>query len=133
MSGYSACAAHSFWPASWLPAIYKSRSSNSVEVQRVWEVYDERLQFMSRHDALLLDESFDAGDVSRAWLFWSGATGTALVGAYQFSGGPLPGRGLVLGRGSASFRVVRLGGHRVRKARGDVADAVDAADVFLVS
>ena len=29
------------------------------------------------------------------------------------------------------FRVVRLGGHRVRKARGDVADARDAADVFL--
>ena len=40
------------WPASWLPAIDKSRGSKSVEVQRVWEVYDERLQFMSRHDAL---------------------------------------------------------------------------------
>ena len=26
---------------------------------------------MSRHDALLLDESLDAGDVSRAWLVWS--------------------------------------------------------------
>ena len=41
-------------PASWLPAIDKSRRSKSVEVQRVWEVYDERLQFMSRQDALLL-------------------------------------------------------------------------------
>ena len=29
------------------------------------------------------------------------------------------------------FRVVRLGGHEVRKARGNAADAVDAADVFL--
>ena len=38
---------------------------------------------------------------------------------------------LVLGRGSASFRVVRLGGHKVRKARGSAADAHDAADVFL--
>ena len=49
----------------------------------------------------------------------------------RFSGGPIPGRGLVLGRGSASFRFVRLGGHPVRKARGNVADPHDAADVFL--
>ena len=35
----------SLWPASWLPAIAKGRGSKSVEVQRVWEVYDERLQF----------------------------------------------------------------------------------------
>ena len=42
------------WPASWLPAVDKSRSSKSVEVQRVWEFYDERLH-------------------SRAWLVWSGA------------------------------------------------------------
>ena len=38
---------------------------------------------------------------------------------------------MVLGRRSASFRVVRLGGHKVRKARGNAADAHDAADVFL--
>ena len=47
------------------------------------------------------------------------------------SGLPLPSRGLVLGRGSALFRVFRLGGPSVRKARGNVADAHDAADVFL--
>ena len=64
-------------------------------------------------------------------LVWSGAVESALSDAYRFSGGPLPGRGLVLGRGSASFRVVRLGDHRIRKARGSVADAHDAADVFL--
>ena len=28
------------------------------------------------------------------------------------------------------FWVVRLGGHKVRKARGNAADALDAADVF---
>ena len=61
------------WPASWLPAIDKSRGSKSVEVQRVWEIYDERLQFVSRQDALQLDESLGAGDFSRAWLVWSGA------------------------------------------------------------
>ena len=87
------------WPASWLPAIDKGRGSKSVEVERVWEVCDERLQFMSRQDALPLDESLDAGDVSRAWLVLSEAAETALVDACHFSGGPLPGKGLVLGRG----------------------------------
>ena len=119
------------WPASWLPAIYKCRGSKSVEVQRVWDVYDERLQLMSRQDASHLNESLDAGDVSRAWLVWSGAAEAAVADAYRFSGGPLPGRGLVLGRGMARFRLCRLGGHQVRKARGNVADAHDAADVFF--
>ena len=74
------------WPSSWLPAVDKSKGSKSVEVQRVWEVYDDRLQFMSRHDALQLDEVLGGDDVSRAWLVWSGAAETALVDAYQFSG-----------------------------------------------
>ena len=43
----------SLWPASCLPAVDKSRGSKSVEVRRVWDIYDERLQFMSRRDALL--------------------------------------------------------------------------------
>ena len=46
-----------FWLAFWLPAVDKSRGSKSVEVQRVWEVYDERLQFMSWQDAQRLSES----------------------------------------------------------------------------
>ena len=96
------------WPASWFPAVDEGRGSKSVEVWNVWEVYDERLQCMSRQDAFQLDESLAAGDVSCAWLVWSGAAETALVDAYQLSGGPLPCWGLVLGRRSASFRVVRL-------------------------
>ena len=38
-----------------------------------------------------------------------------LPDAYRFSGGPLLSRGLVLGRGRASFRVAKLGGHKVRE------------------
>ena len=72
------------WPASWLPAVDKSGGSESVEVQRVWEIYDDFLQFMSRQDALLLDESLDAGDISQAWLVWSSVAETALADAYQF-------------------------------------------------
>ena len=76
------------WPASWVPAIDKSRSSKSVEVQRVWEIYDERLQFMSREDAMGLDEALFRGDVSSAWLIWSSAAEKALADAFQFAGGP---------------------------------------------
>ena len=130
LSCYAAGAAHSSLVR--LDCLLLIRvGSKSVEVQRDWGVYDERLQFISRQDALQLDESLDAGDVSRAWLVWSGAAEGALADAYRFSGGHLPGRGLDLGRERALFRVVRLGRHRVRKARGNVADAHDAADVFL--
>ena len=116
------------WPASWLPAIDKSRGSKSVEVQRVLEIYDERLQFMSCRDASLLDESLGRDDVSMAWTVWSRAAESALADAFRFSGGPLPTRGLVLGRGSAMLRTVQLGGPW---ARANTADALDAADIFL--
>ena len=119
------------WLASWLPVVDKTRGSKSVEVQRVWEIYDERLQFMSRQDASLLDDSLGWDDVSVAWAVWSRAAESALDDAFRFSGGPLPSRGLVLGRGAALFRGVQLGGPWVRRARADVADALDAADVFL--
>ena len=119
------------WPASWLPVVDKSRGSKSVEVQRVWEIYDDRLQYMSESDASLLDRSVDCGDVSLAWSVWSSAAETALVDAFRFSGGPVLFAGLILGRGSAFFRFVQLGGSRVRRARSNVADAVDVADVFL--
>ena len=80
---------------------------------------------------LRLDDSRNAGDVSRAWLVWSGAGEVALADAYRFSGGPVSTRGLVLGRASAFLRVVWLGGPLVKRVRSNAADAVDAADVFL--
>ena len=86
---------------------------------------------MSRRDALLLDESLGLDDVSMAWTVWSRAAEAALADAYQFSGGPLPSRGLVLGRGAALFRWVQLSGPWVRRAWANAADALDAADVFL--
>ena len=47
-------------------------------------------------------------DVSSAWAIWSSAAESAFADAYCFVGGPVPDRGLVLGRGVARFRVVRL-------------------------
>ena len=107
--------------------LFKSRGSKSVEVRNVWEVYDDRLQFISWRDTQRLSESHDADDVSSAWL----AAEAALADASRFSGGPVPSRGLILGRGSAFFGIVQLGGPWVKSVRGNVANAVDAADIFL--
>ena len=119
------------WPASWLPALDKTRGSKSVEVQRVWEIYDERLQFMARQDASLLDEALLCSDVSRAWMIWSSVAEKALADAFQFAGGPVPVRGLILGRGMARIRTVRLGGPMVHSVRRSAAGDGDVDDVSL--
>ena len=85
------------WPASWLPVIDKSRGSKAAVVQRVWDLHDDSLQFMSRDDALSLDGALDNGDVSLAWMVWSSAVEAALADAYRFAGGPVPDRGLCVG------------------------------------
>ena len=62
---------------------------------------------------------------SRAWMIWSSAAERALADAFQFAGGPVPARGLVLGRGVARMRTVRLGGPLVRSVkRSAVGDCV---------
>ena len=119
------------WAASWLPVLDKSRGSKSAEVQRICVVYNDRLQFMTRDDALGLNEALEGGDVSCAWLVWSSAAETALADAYQFAGGPVPSVGLVLGRGSFVARSVRLGGPKILKARRNFADPLEGGDVFL--
>ena len=119
------------WPASFLPTADKISGSKSAEVHRVWEIYDDRLQFVARLDTLSLDESLDAGDVSRAWLVWSSAGEPALADACRFAGGPVPERGLIMGGGTARMRVVRLGGPEVRKARKNAADAHKVGEVFM--
>ena len=70
-------------------------------------------------------------DVSTAWMLWSGAE-AALADANCFAGGTIPGWGLVRVRGVARFRIVRLGGPKVRKARGNAADPLDGGDVCYV-
>ena len=62
---------------------------------------------MSRDDALSLDGASDNGDVSLAWMVWTSAVEAALADDYRFAGGPVPDRGLVLGRGV--FREVFFG------------------------
>ena len=119
------------WLASWLPVLDKSRGSKAAEVQRVWDIYDDRLQLMSRDYALNLDGSLTRGNVSSAWLIWSSAVEAALADAYRFAGGSVRGNGLVLGRGVFRFRFVRLGGPTVRRARRNFADLQEGGDVSL--
>ena len=119
------------WPVSWLPVLDKSRGSKAAEVQRVWDVYDDRLQFMSWDDALNLDDSLARRDVSLAWLIWSSAVEASLADAYRFAGGPVPDNGLVLGRGVFRSRSVRLGGPKVRRARRNFADPQEGSEVSL--
>ena len=64
---------------------------------------------MSRADSVGLTVVLLNDDVSSAWAIWSSAAETALADA----GGLVSDRGLVLGRGTARFRVVRLGGPKV--------------------
>ena len=64
-----------------------------AEVQRVWDLCDDRLQYIALADVLRFDESLLENDVSRAWMVWSGAAETALDDAYCFAGGH-PGPGL---------------------------------------
>ena len=119
------------WPASWLPVLDKSRGSKAAEVQRVWDKYDDRLQFMSRDDAFSLDDSLTQGDVSSAWLVWYSAVEAALADAYRSAGGLVPDNGLVLGRGVFRTRLVRLGGPKVRKGRRNFADPLEGGNVSL--
>ena len=85
-----------------------------MEVQRVWEVHDDRLQFMSWDDAVALDESLDACDVSRAWLWVS----QCRIGVLSWVEGLL----VCVFCGSAAPLSVRFGG---------AADAGEGDDVHL--
>ena len=121
------------WPASWLPAVDRSRGCKSAEIQRAWEIYDDLLQYMARLDALSLHESLGAGDVSRAWLVWFSAAETALADVYRFACGLVLERSLIMGMGAARMRVVCPGGLEVRRARKNAADAHEGGDVLHVS
>ena len=91
------------------------------------------LQFMSREDALYLDEALLRGDVTSAWMVWSSAAEKALADAFQFAGGPVPDRGLVLGRGMTRMRTVRLGGPMVRSVKRSAVGDGEVDDVSSLS
>ena len=105
------------WPAAWVACSDRSRGSNSVEVRRIWEVYDECL--LSVHPAFWegVRSSLLAGDVSSAWSVWSFSAEVSLVRAFVGAGGPVLEAGFRLGRGAAQFGHVSVGGPVVGKLR----------------
>ena len=61
------------WPASWVSAVEKSRSSKSVEITDVWEIYDRCLQLVPVADALAIGDVVVSRDGHFAWEIWSAA------------------------------------------------------------
>ena len=131
LSGYSACSACSLWPASWLPAVDISRvpsrlrfKESGVFMMSVFRLFLAKMlcTWMSplMLEMFLVHGLSGLGLLRRLLLMLIGlVVDPFLVGVLFF------------GRGRALLRVVQFGGHRVRKERGNVADAHDAADVFL--
>ena len=76
------------WPALWLPALDKSRTSPNKEVQEVWKAYEERLKVVDWDAVQCLESGLAAGDPSAAWISWSNAAERALADAYCLAGGP---------------------------------------------
>ena len=104
----------------WVACPDRSRASKSVEVRRIWEVYDESL--LSVHPAFWegVRSSLLAGDVSSAWSIWSFSAEVSLVRAFVGAGGHVPQAGFRLGRGAAQFRHVPVGGPVVGRLRSDL-------------
>ena len=91
--------------------------SKAAEVQRGWDIDDDRLQFTSRDDVLNLDVALDNGIVF--WLGWFGPLRLRLrllmlIGLRVCL---VRDTGLVLGGGVFGPRTVRLGGPEVWRAR----------------
>ena len=107
-------------PAAWVSAVDQTRGSKSAEVRRIWEVYDECLQVVHPRFWGEICTALLAGDVSLAWNVWSFSVEVSLVRAFIAAGGSLPASGVRLGRGSAQFKMVALGGSVVGTLRSDI-------------
>ena len=98
------------WPACWIRVTDRSRTSRFAEVRRIWEVYDEQLRHVPRVCRDYMTAALQAGNVSEAWRIWSLSAEVSLVRTYLLAGVPAPAGGLNVGRGSAVFSEVFLGG-----------------------
>ena len=125
------CRVTPLWPASWVSALDKSRSSRSAEVREIWDIYDRVLQFIPGDDAGGIDGALIDRDVDLAWETWSTAAECALATAFRDAGGPVPFGGLEGGRGRARFWTVSFGGKHMRRYWPRLVDFLDATEVHL--
>ena len=70
------------WPASRVSAVDKSRSSKSVEVGDIWEIYCRCLQLVPIADALAMGNAVVSRD-HLAWEIWSAVAERALASAFR--------------------------------------------------
>ena len=66
------------WPGSWLPAVERVGALSQLRFRG----FGMCMMSVSRQDAVLLDDSLDACDVSMAWVVLSRAAESALADAY---------------------------------------------------
>ena len=122
------------WPALWLYAHDKCRSSVNKEVQEVWAIYDERLRTTDVAAGEGINAGLAAGDPTAAWAVWSAAAESALADACRLAGGPMPLGGVLgLGRRRLDAYQHRKGGSQVGKVgskRSDVGEADDVAGYY---
>ena len=113
------------WLSCWLNCPDRSRSSQSHEVQNIWDVYIREVGFLPFEVFHLCDCS----DVDSSWLLLSREAEASLARAYLAAGGPpFSNPGSYVGRGSPSICTMRLGGRR-----HDRIHHVDRADGFDVT
>ena len=99
------------WPACWLNCPDRSRTSQSHEVQNIWDVYIREVGFVPCEVRERLFGLCNSPDVDSSWLLWSREAEASLARAYLSAGGPpLSNPGSYVGRGSLSICTMRLGG-----------------------
>ena len=125
------CRVTPLWPAFWVLAVDRTRSSRSVEVRDIWDVYVHVLQFIPGGDADRINSALLDRDIDLAWEAWSAAAERSLATAMREAGGPMPSGGLEGGRGRARFQSVRLGGKRMCRYRPSLVEPLDATEVHL--
>ena len=77
------------WPACWLQCLDGSRSSQSHEVQRIWDVYIREVGFVPFAVREQLFRLCNSPDVDYSWLLWSREAEACVARAYLSAGGPL--------------------------------------------
>ena len=71
--GAAACLYLPLWPASWVAAVDKTRTSRSAIVRDIWEVYDKALEFIPVHHEFAIRDALLDRVANLAWATWSGA------------------------------------------------------------
>ena len=98
------------WPACWLNCPDRSRSSQSNEVQYIWDVYIQEVGIVPFEVRGKLIQLCNSSDVDSSWLLWSREAEASLARAYLAAGGPpLSNPGSYVGRGSLSICTIAFG------------------------